>query len=750
MSVANIYKSYLYNKALSSITSENGTGLTSSEFEKYLRENIDILDLSIPQFDSAEYKISKYENASVFKFNNTIEALKQDLTVLYKTFLIFGKDTIEDFERWKSEISILDKRLIDLENRIENLLLIAQDTEGYHSYFIDNLTDLSHVDLSNTDVAVDIASQIVFLSPTLSTSQTMTRISLKHLTNEDWSYKIRTFGTSLVDERFVGRNGSNRKDSEIPPLFDENEDTYWWIQVGNSVNKATTVELTVKISDSPIYISSIYTSLHSSGGVTSITPLYSLDNYNFAELPSDTTTIRAESQATFGFEPTLVKWIKFILVKDKFNQVISNKDYRFEFGFNEIAFYNESFTEGESKSFISNPIFVLDSDENVKEFSKVALDVCEDVPNNTSIKYFITPGSSSSFSIDSNTKWYPISPTKRENPEYPQILDIGDISEIKIGDNEDVFLSYDGTSSDYRNPAQTFHLLSLDSDNSVLDESISSTNTRFLVSKNNEFILNYQIKDSDYSGSGTGSSLNIDEDSIIIFRNIGEKGLTDGDSVRGTQRGWRFEAPYHVTLIEVLDDITVDFGDQEVVIDNKKETGLTKILGKSKNFDGIHQVKVLKANWKYVVPGLNTLSELIAADSLYPYNHKLLIEGYDYGSGWLGTIDKIYQGVDLFFENRMKQIDLFDLSENLGESNKYRYFALDRDIADSHTGGNSATRVFVVKADISNGDFVNERFDIRFSLVNQRYSYLRFRADLETQDSSNSPVMGPYKFKFAD
>lgn len=747
MSVANIYKSYLYNQSVKSLL-EEGNSLTSDEFEKYIIDNIDTLDLSVPQFNSDDYKVDEYENASASKSNLTAEALKQDLTVLYKTMLAFGQGVTEDFDRWKTEISILDKRLLDLENRIDNLLLIAQDTEGYHSYFLDNLTDLFNVDISNSDVALDTASQVVFLNPTLSTGQETTRVFLQGLTDNDWSYKIRTFGASVEDERTVSGNGS----PPPPAIFDQNEDTYWWIQVRNIKNSAVTVELTVKLGDSSISISSIYTSLHTAGGIISVTPLYSTDNYNFVQLPSNTVTIETDSMATFGFTPVEAQWVKFILTRESANTTVRDGDYRFEFGFNEISFYSEGFTKGDSQSFISKPLYITDTNGNISEFSKIALDVCEDIPANTSIEYFVTPGGSSDFSIDSNTKWYPISPLSRANPKYPQVLNLGDISEIEIGDNETVVFSYDASAEDsFKNPAQSFHLLSLDSDDTILDETISTNNIRFVPSKNNELILNYQIKDIDYTGSGSGTALDIDEDSVVILRNIGAKGLIESDTVRGVQRGWRFDAPYYITLVEILDSngVTLDFGSKEVIVDNSRETGVTTISGKTESSDGIHEIKVHRDNWKSVIPGLNTLSELVAADSLYPYNHKLLIEGYEYGDSWLGNVDKVYQGVDLFFERRTKQISLFDLSENLDEQNRYSYFALDRDIADTHTDGNSSTRVFVLKADISNADFINEQFVLRFISANQRYSYLRFRADLSTNDSSNSPVMGPYKLKFA-
>jgi hypothetical protein len=180
MSISNIYKSYLYNQYLVSKIQE-GSSLDSIDIANYFENNIDILDLSVPQFDSDDYVVVPKEHASALKMNNTISIMKQDLTVLYKTFVQLMRVSGEDYERWINEISLLEKRLLDLEDRIDNLLLIAQDTEGYHSFFQDNLTDLFYIDLTNTTVAVDILSQAVFMIPTLTSNQVTTRIFLNDL-----------------------------------------------------------------------------------------------------------------------------------------------------------------------------------------------------------------------------------------------------------------------------------------------------------------------------------------------------------------------------------------------------------------------------------------------------------------------------------------------------------------------------------------------------------------------------------------
>jgi hypothetical protein len=754
MSINDIYTSYLYNQyVLSKIKTD--TSPTFTEIEQFYRNSIEGLDLSVPQFNSDTYAVSENENSSATKINNTHVAIKQDLTVLYKAFAALMQTTVEDFERWRYEIRSLEKRLIDLEGRIENLLLLAQDTEGYHSFFFDNFSDLYNVDLNNTDVAVDIASQLIYLSPTLSSLQTTTWVPLD-IEEDDISFNVRT------TINYISRQSPPGEVHTKLEIFDNDDNTSWITNVFMRTDKPVTCELIVKLGEDAIDISSIYVGLHQSNfsGPISITPLYSIDGYNYTQLPTAAYTLESKTNVTFNFTTISTKYLKFILVKEKpddIRDLVGDTAYLYEFGFNEIELYKEAFTIGESKSFISSPISILDKNGDVREFSKVSLEVCESVPEDTEIRYFVAASNSSAFAIDANTKWYPIASLEKTDSIHPRIVNLGDLSETNIGDTETVTISYNGTASNsnYKNPAQNFQLLSLDTDGSILDESIAATAIRYVFSNKNERILNYQIKDSDYTGSGTGTAITMDEDNLSVFRNIGEKGLTAADSIRGVQRGWRFEDPHYITIVEITNPLgmSIDFGNEEVIIDGTSYTNEVDLSGKTSTSNGLHEIKIHKTNWKHVTPELITLagaSGLVAADPLYPYNHKLLVEGYNYGDAWQFSDERIYTGVDLFFERRMRKISLFDFVNDLGESNKYQYFALDRDVGTSHTGGNSSTRIIVVKVDETTTDFINEQFALRFNLINQRYSYLRFRADFLTNTTDDSPVLDSYKIKFGD
>ena len=180
-------------------------------------------------------------------------------------------------------------------------------------------------------------------------------------------------------------------------------------------------------------------------------------------------------------------------------------------------------------------------------------------------------------------------------------------------------------------------------------------------------------------------------------------------------------------------------------------TGKSGTAGNSDRDSGIHTIKVHKNNWKEVelMNDTKDLAELKIKDILYPYNHKLLIEGYNYDTTYPSTEEKIYKGADLFAETIMTQVSLFDLETNIA-IDKYDVFAFDVDAPKSHTAPNSdndPTTIMITKINEENPDFQNERFVLRFTLVNELRQYLRLRADLSTEDDKVTPALHSYKIK---
>ena len=720
---------------------------SAEEIQDKVNDLIATLDLTKPQFKADDFTVESRGSSSASSFNSAQLAILQDLRALYKEMLSLGDVATDSYERWALESDVLEKRLADLEDRIQNLLLLTRDTEGYHSYLVDNFSDATLVDRDLSTATVDPVAGLVVLGPTNTTD---TRLYLNDLdVNKDISFKIR----STID--FVSRNDAAR--ASLANIFKQTSAT-WWTNITMRSAKPVTCELVVKLGEEPVTLSRIFMRLHDTTRSTpvTVTPLYSVDNFTFSQLPTLTYTQQIRSQGTFAFEEVEAKWIKFILTKTGPDPITNSSSIVYQFGFKEISFYTEGFDIEDEQMVVSVPLSVTSlSNPNEKvEFSKLTVEVCERVETDTEIKYFVTASDDPTVPITASTIWIPVSPVSSLSTNQPAVVDLGDLEEIEKGVDEAVGISYDVEEDDELiNPAAEFHLLSLDANGVVQDETITADDVRYAFTNENERILDYQLKDVEYDGSG-GDPLTIDENRIVLFRNVGAKGLGPEDPeslVRGIQRGWKFEEPFYITTVEIKNPtgISIDFGDRPVFIDDVKYTNLvgpTVLTGKTPTTTGLHVIKVQKDNWLAVEPDLITLDDLKEADKLYPFNHKLLVEGYNYPTNYDANAERVYVGVDVFASELMKKVSIFDLAGSV-DVDQWKFYALDRDAPDTHEDGNLPTRVIVVKVDNETADFSNERFVLRFNLINQRYKYLRFRADLSTENEKVSPALDSYKIK---
>jgi hypothetical protein len=752
MSISGTYKRLLIDDYIKSRLLD-GQVPSASDILAEAEELAETKDLSLPQFTASGHYTAEQEQSSTSKFKATANTIRQDMRVLYKEMINLTSNSTDAFERWRLESDLLEKSLVDLEDRIENLLLLTQDTEGFHSVLIDNFTDNSQVDTDLTTAEVDYLDNRVVLGASNDNSQ---RVFLNDLTQARVVFRIRN------RQGYIGfSDGANT--NLISPFLQDSSS--WWRTIHMATDKVrpVTCELTVQIADDPTEISKIRIVLHDSSqsGPTYITPLYSVDNVNYSQLPTQSFSKEVRGSAVFSFAEVSARYVKFVMTKVGPDPGAQEDSLDFQFGFKEISFFSEGFTANDTQQLFTNALWVAQEDGTPLEFEKLTLETCETLEDGTTIDYFIATSNTASFTVDSDTIWIPVSPIQRNTLEYPVILDVSDTTEVVLGDTESVTISYSGLAGlTDKNPAPFFHLVSRESAQGDLqDEVVSGIVPRYRFVNSNERILNYQVKDADYSGSG-GFKIDTNEDTMVVFRNVGQTGLTPGDTaqmIRGVQRGWKFEDPYYETVIEILnpEGLQIDVGDQPIIVDDETpKTNLVTIAGKTPTFDGIHRVRVHKDNWREVTPGATSLSDLKSKDVLYTdqgaYNHKLLIEGYQYDSSWPTTETKPYTGADLFASEKMKRVSIFDMNNNIAAS-KYDVYALDRDAPNSHTvsgiGQNNPTRVFVVKVDEGNPDFQNEKFVIRFKLLNELRKYLRIRADLSTTNGKITPSLESYKVK---
>lgn len=703
MSIADTYSDLILEQVIKNIL-DDGIVLSIAEIDSRYKAFVNNRDLSAPLFDEGQAEVIPAEKFSAAKYNETNLEIARDLTVLYKELLAITDDSIKSFDRWRTETLSMQAQIRALDTRITNLL--RTQIEQNSNFIADDFIDSSKTDVNNTTAFLNLNEHTVAL---YTSNNNPTKIILNDI------------DPSKVEFNLLSRNDLQNI-VNITPIINAFQDvnSFWQTQVlVNNSQKPITAELKIQLNNAVVPVSKITFTIHSSnaGNPIQITPMISTDGINFSALNTSNITVSVDTIGSWSFPSTDVLVVKFIMTKTGYD-TLDNNNFVYEFGAQDISFYNENFGT-DSQTFYSTALSGLDTDNNPIEFDSVELEVCERIPDNTSIDYFISALNSPT---DTPT-WISIDQVDKDPSLHSKKISFGNIDNITLHGSQ---VSFDSSgSTNLINPGANFDLISLSS-GSTITTNLTAPNIRYVLVNSNERILNYQID----------GSIDVVQDSVEIFRNVGIRGNTD--LVRNIQSGWTFAEPYYISNIEITNQngLLIDFGDQQIILDNTPAKGRTTVL------NGIHNIKIHKNNWINIPVGLTTIEDLKSNDPLFPFNHKYLVEGYD-----LLSPENPYLGADIFAGYYMTQVSIYDLSNNV-QSDDYSKFAIDVD-ADIPSIPKGPSTIFVVKSNENYSDFLDELFTIRFDVKNQLYKYIKFQAQLNTQDSGVTPNLDGYKLKIS-
>ena len=238
-----------------------------------------------PLFVKNDFKVNSLEESSASLMNNTFTGLIQDLKIAFVEMTNLNDNSIQNFERWQLETNAIRKELVDLEEKIENLLILTQDTEGYHSIISENFTDLSFISSSGTTVNINIENKTVTMSP----NEEVTALSLD-IDNEAVRFRIRA--PILVRNDMAG--------TQLKNIFDKDDTHVWHTALQVSSPQTVICELVVRLAGDPVDVTRIEIKTMEAGqsGPVSITPLYSVDDLTYSQLPIDnfTASLQKKSQ----------------------------------------------------------------------------------------------------------------------------------------------------------------------------------------------------------------------------------------------------------------------------------------------------------------------------------------------------------------------------------------------------------------------------------------------------------------------
>jgi len=529
-----------------------------------------------------------------------------DLSVLYQQVTAELQDSSIFLNRNLSEIQMLKAKLKSLDDRVTELLLRNQDTEGYFQFFTDTFNSLQYVDTINTGAAVDLRAGIVTMQEGIADS---TKFNLNFVAVDDFRFQVLT--------RYEIEGSSTTVDSSVVSAFKDGEDS-WKQTVISSAPITMSVQLDVDLKEAKEISKIDYQSFNDSAfGLITVQIQYSNDNYNWFDLPSDFPVQNIYDKGIFTSTPTEMRYVRFILTKNAFDQVKEGR-YHYFFGAKHIDVYGIEYDETGSE-LRTKPITPEERSGQTAYINRVSIEACEDVPTGTDILYDV--------SFDDGETWIPISPVNRSNPKFPQVASLNKI-------------------------------------NLEMSSEVSTTTVDGVVDVHN-IALDYDASE-------------LDETSTTVWRGVGTQGSVD--VVRKIQKGWSFNEEYYscYVWVENFYGVEIDLGDTRAELDGISVTGLVTIpygrhffRTRQANWRSLVELTNVTAETKAGVITDDTAGAV--TDPLYPYNHKYLIEGIPYDTDVTTWDNQAYIGVTVFAALRPALISSFDLLENANDDDYARF-----------------------------------------------------------------------------
>lgn len=628
---------------------------------------------------------SRYASIDAKEYNSFWKRIYKDISVLSRSVIEIVKQISLTEQNWNLFYSRISDYMDQLENRVDELLLLNQDTLGFFAYVADNFKSVSLTDLSKTTAEVSTSKEAVLIPPVVSSTARADRVNVDA---SQVNVKHNVSHNALVSSTL----GSGVKGSDM--VTDSNKP--WYVVVATSKNKPSVVADIVVNLGSSYTFNNINLDLYGSTSKTSIvTAFYSNDGIDWIKASSEPTQ-SVNGTANWIFSEIEAKYLRFLFVRKTFDSIGANNNYIWTLGINRLWLQKNIYS---SESTPASALFqsvnhsIVDFNSIAKPFNKVILDACEIIPPDTDIKYEV--------SANSGESWLPISNSRRSDVASASIVDFGD---------ERVVHSI----------IETNRLVnSLNGNQFSTDLSLASIASDFGA---NDAFINLVIPSTDLS--------NLIYDSIRVNRNTGSK--NESKIVRNIPGGWykdTIDASLISTNFLVLnpDGVEIDVGPIGAIVDGAKATNSIFVEY------GIHTFKTNTSNWSRVASSAASVSELEALDSLYPYNHKLLIEGYPLPEE---IIENPYPGFSMYAGQLLEYLPIH--SYNLINDIDLGVF--------TYTVKNNQL-IFVLKVDSSFSDYANETFEISYRTRNNAYSSIMLKAYLSTSNASLTPVLKDYTLK---
>lgn len=654
----------------------------------------DIEDLKLISFK--EKSSAEKMNKILMYFHDEIEKLSQIINSSTEALSLESQRALEI-------LSSVIRKAEELSRRLNGALLTYSNRSSSVVALGDNFADTSKINLEESSVQIDLESQSVYLDTISEIENEKNFLDTSFLTEDDISVKIITSETHL---------SPGTQDSSVLDMFTDSE-RGWLFSVATTQREAPGIEVKIDLRRNPLYnkeaLSKIVVVPFITAGSYTLSVQLSEDGITWIDAGQDATRTIAQS-AIFFFDETPAKFIRLALFSNMYNQIDQRGRAVHNFGIKKIKIgTNESAYKKEGV--LKSKPYSKESFEGNKLFSMASVETCDHIPEDTEIEYSIL------FLDSDNSLLYehqivPSNSTK----SGPKVVDISRV---------------------------------------LKEENLTKISTTIEGYPGVEVSNIYPLEKS------------IETTDIDVWRNVGNKtrlySIIQEDH-KVVEDGWRYENGIYSTyiFIKTPEGQDFDFGPTSITINRQEVTGTIRLSY------GIHKIETKEENW-FSLSGLTSVSffdtslrqfqgervyygetgiELTLSESpfkeevfrivdpLYPYNHKLIIEGLTFTNRLNNPfIRQQYKGVDLYASQLLNKLSLNDFLH----SSSSDVFTISK--AASDQGG--LTDVVLVKWNKTTEDSSREEFVI-VEETKTSVSQIALKAILRTDNPSKTPSIDGY------
>ena len=332
-----------------------------------------------------------------------------NVDILYDTILDNNEELFSIVTSLNKKLENLKKKRLQLESKVDDLIFMNNNSDGYFYSFTENFISADKLDLSLTDSAFfDPKLRNVTISKLK--SEQFNVMTVDNLNGNNVNFEVTTNGQKLVQS--IDKTNFNN-------IFDGLTDTYWEHSV--SLGNPQPVSLTISI---PVNKTSILSKVDGILFTSSPVNIMMRAIYSDPEKPNEikTKTSRSDYDAfSFAIPADSYSTIEIVLYKNEPDYIDQNSSspYVYKFGLREMIIGSKYYAK--SGILVSAPISIATKTNSNLIIDAISMDVKEQVVPGTSVNYYVAASNPTAQNIN-DYNWIPVSPKGSESSGYNPVV----------------------------------------------------------------------------------------------------------------------------------------------------------------------------------------------------------------------------------------------------------------------------------------------------------------------------------------